>query len=119
MESIKYAGGTSENVTITGGAIPVLNRAVEPGHDSTLDRTWGGTKSNYLTSVTNQQVKASAGVVFGWIATATGDLELKDGNTSLGRVPITIGQVTNLPGVTFATKITCSASGASATIFYL
>ena len=114
MESLRGVNVSSSALEV----LATLNTTLS-GEDQTLDRLWGGTKSNYLTSVTNQQVKASAGVVFGWIATATGDLELKDGNTSLGRVPITIGQVTNLPGVTFATKITCSASGASATIFYL
>jgi len=119
MESIKYAGGTSENVTITGGAIPVLNRAVEPGHDATLDRTWGGTKCNYAVSQSTGTWKASAGVLYGWIGTTAGTFAIKDGANQIGVFTVSAGVVVNLPGITMATSITVSASAGVATIFYL
>jgi hypothetical protein len=120
-ERILYSGGTtSDAITITGGSLPVLNRAVEPGHDATLDRTWGGQKCLYKTSQSSGTVKASAGVIYGWIGTTgAGSFELKDGNTSLGIFTVSAGVVVQLPGITCATNISISASVGVGTFFYL
>lgn len=119
MESIAFAGGNSTNVTITSGSIPVLNRAVEPGHDATLDRTWGGSKCNYAVSQSTGTWKASAGVLYGWIGTTAGTFAIKDGATQIGVFTCSAGVVVTLPGITMASSITVSASAAVATVFYL
>lgn len=67
-------------------------------------------------------VKASAGTLWGFIPTTGGDLEFKDGNTSIGRWSVTVAQnplfVSLYPGIPMGTNISISASGAVATVIY-
>jgi hypothetical protein len=123
MDDIRFASGkTSRDLTVTSGAIPVVNRAVEPGQDSTLNRTWGGATASYTVSVSTGTVKAAAGVLYGIWVTTTGSFAIKDGAVNFPPVTLTAGTIwmpLNGTGVTMLTSITVSASTGVGTFFYL
>lgn len=74
----------------------------------------------YAVSVSNGTVKATPGILYGWITTTTGDLEPTDGATPVGRVQTTAASVVTFPrGIVMATNISFSASAAVATVFYV
>lgn len=77
----------------TSGALHVLNVAVEPGQDSTLDRTWGGGMAKYevCTQAGGDQQVGSAGpiIYYGYsisVATSAHAIMLRDGTSDSGAV---------------------------------
>ena len=74
----------------TSGAAWVLNVAVEPGHDSTLDRTWGGWRGSgsYISTATTTTVKSGAGVLHAitLTETAAGTITIYDNTAASGTV---------------------------------
>lgn len=58
------------NVKGENGAMHVKNVAVEPGHDSTFDRTWGGPRCTPIRVTTSTQVVSGAGMLYGFTLTA-------------------------------------------------
>lgn len=54
----------------TSGAAHVLNVAVEPGHDSTFDRTWGGAMAKTASLSADGQIGAAGPCIFyGYLVT--------------------------------------------------
>jgi hypothetical protein len=110
------------SVADKGGVRPVKDFAVHPGEDSSLDRTWGGAKCNASALITGDtQIKASAGVIYGYcvhVATATAAIEIRDSLTAgAGTVRITIpaskaiGEYALPVGITCATGIFADYAG--------
>lgn len=58
------------NVKGDSGALHVKNVAVEPGHDSTFDRTWGGARATPVRVTTSTQVVSGAAMFYGFTCTA-------------------------------------------------
>ena len=58
------------NVKGEGGAMHVKNVAVEPGHDKTFDRTWGGARAVPVRVTTSTQVISGAAMLYGFCCTA-------------------------------------------------
>ncbi len=101
MESIKFSGGTSESITATTNSLPVSERGY-----------------TYRTSTSTGTLKATPGVLGGWIGTTAGTFAIKDGATELGVFTVSAGVVVSLPPIRMATSITISASAGVATVFY-
>ena len=104
---IRFAGsGTSRDLTISSNAIPVylptgtLSKAVAQG---------SGT------------VKSSAGTLLMILPTTSGDIDIKDGNTTNARIAVVAGTTINFTpwGIPFTTSISLSVSSAVATIVYV
>jgi len=124
---IEYASGaTSKQLTISSNSIPVYIPAggALAGAQITLSslQIVDNTPASLSKAVAQGSgtIKASAGTLFSWIATTSGDIDIKDGNTSIGRIAIVAGQATNLGpwGIPFGTSISLSVSGAVATFVY-
>lgn len=62
----------TETVNVKGadGAMHVKNVAVEPGHDSTFDRTWGGARAIPIRLSTTTQIVSGAAMLYGFTCTA-------------------------------------------------
>ena len=126
---IEFAGrATSKDLTISSNALPMYFPALQTvavsGAEISLssiliiDNT-SSTLSKAVSTSTGT-VKASAGTLFSYLATTSGDIEIKDGATSVARVAVTAGSNTNLGpwGIPFTTSISISASAAAATYVY-
>lgn len=105
----------------TDGALHVLNVAVEPGHDSTLDRTFGGWKGSgaYISSATTTTVKSGAGVLHAIVLgeTAAGTITIYDNTAGSGTVicvlKASIVEGTYIFDRIFSTGLTIVTAGAS------
>lgn len=63
--STEVAGGPKiEDVKVTGGALNVANVAIEPGHDSTFDRTWGGGMAKATSLTADGQVGVAGPCIY-------------------------------------------------------
>jgi hypothetical protein len=105
----------------TSGALHVLNVAVEPGQDSTLDRTWGGWRGSgsYISSATTTTVKSGAGVLHAIVVgeTAAGAITIYD-NTAASGTTIAVLKASIVEGTyvfdrTFSTGLTIVTAAAS------
>jgi hypothetical protein len=112
----------------TSGAINVCNVAVEPGQDSTLDRTWGGAKCSgtYISSATTTVVKSGAGMLHSIVVTETaaGAITVYDNTAASGTIKAvlkaSVAEGTYTFDITFATGLTIVTAGASKiTVSYL
>lgn len=120
------AGTTSKLLSISSNAIPVYIPAgtAVGGAQITLssmqivDNTPASLSKAVSTS--SGTIKNGAGTLFGWLATTSGDIDIKDGNTSIARIAIVSGVATQLGpwGIPFGTTISISASAAVATYVY-
>lgn len=63
-------GSAVVNVKGEAGAMHVKNVAVEPGHDSSFDRTWGGSRAIPIRVTTSTQIVSGAAMVYGFTCTA-------------------------------------------------
>jgi hypothetical protein len=115
------ADGTWEPVRTTSGALNVSNQAVEPGMDSTLDRTWGGWKAlgNYISTATTTTVKSGPGVLHTIVLTETaaGTITIYDNTAGSGTViavlKASIGENTFVFDRIFSTGLTIVTAAAS------
>lgn len=124
---IEYASGaTSKQLTLSSNSLPIYIPAggTLAGAQITLSslQIVDNTPASLLKAVSTSSgtIKASAGTLFSWLATTSGDIDIKDGNTSIARVAIVAGVATNLGpwGIPFGTTISISASAAVATFVY-
>jgi len=105
----------------TSGALHVLNVAVEPGQDSTLDRQWGGWRGSgaYISTATTTTVKSGAGVLHAIVLgeTAAGAITIYDNTaasgTTIGVLKASIVEGTYIFDRAFATGLTIVTAGAS------
>lgn len=76
------------NVKGEGGAMHVKNVAVEPGHDSTFDRTWGGARTTVVRVTTSTQVVSGAAMLYGFTCTAgtSPTVTLYNGTSTAGTI---------------------------------
>lgn len=109
-------------LNITNSALPVyqVNNVGLAGANLTVSavEVWNTAAGTYGVSLSSGNVKASPGVLMGYFPTTSGDMEFKDGNTSVFRVAIVAGTVSNIPPIRFLTSISLSASAAVATLIY-
>lgn len=85
VEDVNDASKVS-NIKGEGGAMHVKNVAVEPGHDSTFDRTWGGARAVPVRVTTSTQVVSGAAMLYGFLCTAGSSptLNLYNGTSTAG-----------------------------------
>lgn len=130
IDGVDTTSNVASPIRSTGGALHVSNVAVEPGHDSTLDRTWGGGKATHTAAITSDtQVKSSAGVYYGYIvttATATAAISIYDNTAESGTVIDVIPASTAVGKYISPVAITCAqgiyagyAASATGTIIVL
>jgi len=121
----EYASGaTSKQLTISSNALPVYipvgslaGAQITLSSVQVVDNTPASISKAVSTS--SGTVKASAGTLFMILPTTAGDLDIKDGNTSIGRIAVTTAVVNFGPwGIPFGTTISVSASAAVATFVY-
>ena len=74
--------------------------------------------SSKAVSVSSGTVKASAGTLYTILPTTAGDIDIKDGNTSIARIASTTAPFNFYPGIPFRTNISISASAGVATFIY-
>lgn len=125
---IEYASGaTSKQLTISANAMPVYFPNAQSvgisGAQITLSsvQVVDNTPASISKAVSTSSgtVKASAGTLFMILPTTAGDLDIKDGNTSIGRLAVTTSVINFGPwGIPFGTTISVSASAAVATFVY-
>lgn len=90
IEGVDTTSNVATPIKATAGALHVNNVADEPGHDETYDRTWGGPRASRTNAITaDTQVKASAGIYYGYIvttATASAAISIYDNTAESGTV---------------------------------
>ncbi len=111
-----------------GGELRVVNVAIEPGQDSTLDRllTAGKYNGNYIATATTTLVKTGAGVLHSITVTETaaGAITVYDNTAASGTIKAafkaSIVEGTYIFDIAFATGLTVVTAGASKlTVSYL
>jgi len=114
--------------TCTGTAADVCDLAIHPGDDSTLDRSWGGSKCNgkYISSAATTLVKTGAGMLHAITVTETaaGTITVYDNTSGSGTVlavlKASIAEGAYLLDIAFTTGLTIVTAGASKiTVSYL
>jgi hypothetical protein len=120
--------GNPEPQKSTSNAVHVLDVAQHPGEDSTLDRTFGGSKCSgaYISTATTTTVKSGAGMLHAitLTETAAGTITVYDNTAGSGTVKAalkaSIAEGTYIFDITFATGLTIVTAGASKlTVSYL
>ena len=122
------AGASTKNLTVSGNALPVYYPATptvavsgaEISLSSVLIVDNTAATISKAVSTSTGTIKASAGTLYSWLCSTSGDIAIKDGTTEIARVPVLTGVATSLGpwGMPFATSITVSASAAVVTYVY-
>lgn len=128
IKQIDATSGEAVEQKSTSGAAHVVDVAIHPGEDSTLDRTWGGSKCNgtYISTATTTTLKSGAGMLHSIVVTETaaGTITVYDNTAGSGTVKAvlkaSIAEGTYVFDIAFSTGLTIVTAGASKlTVSYL